>query len=319
MKDRRIVFMGTPPFAVASLAALVKDGVDVAAVVTAPDRPAGRGQLLRTSAVKDHALADPLLRERILQPERLRDPAFLAQLDRANAPLYVVVAFRMLPEAVWQRPRLGTINLHASLLPDYRGAAPINWAVMNGEPRTGATTFFLRHAIDTGDLIDQEATAIGPEETAGELHDRLMHIGADMLVRTVNGIFAGTAARIPQEGLPGPLHHAPKLDPATCRIDWSRTAKQVHDHVRGLSPSPGAWSMFMLHRTPVRTKIHRARMADRPGQAATGSAETEGGHLYVRCSDGWIEILDLQPEGRRRMFAHEFLPGLRPGEELHLQ
>lgn len=319
MMDRRIVFMGTPPFAVASLAALVKDGVDVAAVVTAPDRPAGRGQQVRTSAVKDHALADPLLRDRILQPERLRDPAFLAQLDRANAPLYVVVAFRMLPETVWQRPRLGTINLHASLLPDYRGAAPINWAVMNGEQRTGATTFFLRHEIDTGDLIEQEATPIGAEETAGELHDRLMRIGAEMLVRSVNGIFAGTAARIPQTSLPGPLHHAPKLDPATCRIDWSRSVLQVHDHVRGLSPSPSAWSTFMLHRAPVRTKVHRTRLSDRTAQAAIGSAEAEGGHLYVRCGDGWIEILELQPEGRRRMFVHEFLPGVRQGAELLFQ
>ena len=196
--DQRIVFMGTPPFAVASLSALVDAGIDVAAVVTAPDKPAGRGKQLRMSAVKEFALAHPVLADRVLQPPRLKDPHFHAQLDPTGASLYVVVAFRMLPEAVWQRPALGTINLHASLLPDYRGAAPINWAIINGEQRTGVTTFFIRHEIDTGDVIQREEASIAPDETAGGVHDRLMRIGASLIVKSVTDIFCGGVVQIPQ-------------------------------------------------------------------------------------------------------------------------
>ncbi|MCC7502237.1 MAG: methionyl-tRNA formyltransferase, partial [Flavobacteriales bacterium] len=269
MKDR-IVFMGTPEFASTSLLALVKGGVDVAAVVTAPDRPAGRGLKLKASAVKEQALA---LGIPVLQPEKLRDPEFLSALDDTGASLYVVVAFRMLPEVVWSRPKYGTINLHASLLPDYRGAAPINWAVINGEQRTGITTFFIRQQIDTGDIIAQEELAIGPDEMAGELHDRMMHAGGALITRTALDIFQGKAARLPQEQLVhSPLHEAPKLNAVTCRIDWSRDMAHVHDHIRGLSPFPGAWSQLIIDDLPPQHfKVLRSRVAYRSADGGPGT------------------------------------------------
>lgn len=306
----RIVFMGTPPFAVASLDALVGAGLDVAAVVTAPDRPAGRGQQLRMSAVKERALALGLP---LLQPEKLRSPEFHAQLDAIGASLYVVVAFRMLPQLVWARPSLGTINLHASLLPDYRGAAPINWAVMNGEQRTGVTTFFIQEAIDTGAILLREGTSIAPEETAGELHDRLMTIGSALLARTVKDILDGTAQAVPQEELMhGTLHHAPKLTPANCRIDWRRNAKEVHDHIRGLSPFPGAWSTLAIgDQPPQHFKVLRSRAARSSANSGPGTVQQQGEQFLVHCGNGSIELLDVQPEGKRRMDAASFLRGSR--------
>lgn len=308
---QRIVFMGTPPFATASLAALVEAGFDVAAVVTAPDRPAGRGQQLRMSAVKEYALAHPVLRDRILQPEKLKDPDFHARLDATGASLYVVVAFRMLPEVVWKRPELGTINLHASLLPDYRGAAPINWAVINGETRTGVTTFFIRQEIDTGDVIGREETSIGPDETAGEVHDRLMAIGARLVVRTVGNILAGRASPVPQSDSPA-LHTAPKLTPDNCRIGWSGSARNVHDHIRGLSPWPGAWSKLIIGDRPEQHfKILNTRVVANAGNGQAGRVEWIDERFIIHCGSGTIEALELQAEGKKRMAAASFMRGLQ--------
>ena len=316
----RIVFMGTPPFAVASLAALVEAGVDVAAVVTAPDRPAGRGQQVRMSAVKEYALSHPILRDRILQPEKLKDPGFHARLDDAGASLYVVVAFRMLPEAVWKRPRLGTINLHASLLPDYRGAAPINWAIINGEHRTGVTTFFIRQEIDTGDVIATEGTDIGADETAGELHDRLMGIGSALIVSSVKRIFDGTVTPRAQNASEASVHPAPKLTPGNCRIDWSRTAQQVHDHIRGLSPHPGAWTRLVIgDQAAQHFKILRSKLVGTGGSGTPGTTTTHDGRLTIHCVNGPIEALDVQAEGKRRMEASSFLRGLRSAPTLRFE
>lgn len=318
--EQRIVFMGTPPFAVASLAALVEAGVDVAAVVTAPDRPAGRGQQVRMSAVKEYALSHPILRDRILQPEKLKDPLFHARLDDAGASLYVVVAFRMLPEAVWKRPALGTINLHASLLPDYRGAAPINWAIINGEQRTGVTTFFIRQEIDTGDVIATEGTEIGPDETAGELHDRLMRLGSALVVASVHSIFEGTVMPIAQNASGSTVHPAPKLTPENCRIVWSRPAQQVHDHIRGLSPHPGAWTRLVIgDQAAQHFKIQRARRTPSGGNGTPGATTTHDGRLIIHCADGAIEALEVQSEGKRRMEASSFLRGLRSTPTLRFE
>lgn len=315
MSKGRIVFMGTPAFAVASLDALMRAGFDVAAVVTAPDKPAGRGRLLRTSAVKDHAVRSGIP---VLQPERLRDPAFLADLDRIAASLYVVVAFRMLPESVWARPPLGTINLHASLLPDYRGAAPINWALINGEARTGITTFKLSNAIDTGDILLSEQVPIGPEDDAGTLHDALMARGALLLVRTVEGLFAGTLTAKPQAD--GSLHQAPKLAPSNCRIPWNAPSKQVHDLVRGLSPHPGAWTFWLAaDKAPEHFKVLRTRTIDDSSPGAPGTVRIERDRLLARAQDGWLEILELQPEGRKRMDAAPFVRGLRMRDNIRFE
>lgn len=318
--DQRIVFMGTPPFAVASLAALVDAGIDVAAVVTAPDKPAGRGKQLRMSAVKEFALAHPVLQHRILQPLKLKDPDFLAQLDATGASLYVVVAFRMLPEAVWQRPALGTINLHASLLPDYRGAAPINWAIINGEQRTGVTTFFIRHEIDTGDVIRREEADIAPEESAGELHDRLMRIGASLIVKSVTDIFNGRVTPMPQNTSGAIEKTAPKLTPENCRIDWRSDVTAVHDHIRGLSPHPGAWSRLVIDEQPSQLfKILRSRVAYRSADGGPGTVIAHEQQLLVRCGTGAIEALEVQAEGKRRMDAASFLRGLRGSPNMRFE
>lgn len=310
--DKRIVFMGTPPFAVASLAALVNAGIDVAAVVTAPDKPAGRGKQMRMSAVKEYALAHPLLRDRILQPEKLKDPGFHSQLDGTGASLYVVVAFRMLPEAVWNRPALGTINLHASLLPDYRGAAPINWAVINGEERTGVTTFFIRQEIDMGDVIQREEASIAPDESAGELHDRLMRIGASLIVKSVKDIFNGNVVPMPQNVGTADVKTAPKLTPENCRIDWRSDVASVHDHIRGLSPHPGAWSRLVMDEQPAQLfKILRSRIAYRSADGGPGTVVVNEQQLLVRCGTGAIEAQEIQAEGKRRMDTASFLRGLR--------
>ncbi|MEO8588509.1 MAG: methionyl-tRNA formyltransferase [Flavobacteriales bacterium] len=314
MSDQRILFMGTPEFACGTLNALVEAGLDVAGVVTAPDKPAGRGRQLRESAVKIRARELGLP---ILQPERLKDPAFLEALDGIGASLYVVVAFRMLPEMLWNRPKHGTVNLHASLLPDYRGAAPINWAVINGEERTGVTTFKLRHEIDTGDILLQEELPIGEEETAGELHDRMMRIGATLMVRTVRGLFSNTLVPMPQQE--GVTHAAPKLTPENCRIDWTADAHAIHNLVRGLSPFPGAWTTWNSDdAAPLHFKILRARPAAANGAEQPGFVRIADGRILISTNTGWMEAMDVQPEGKRRMDAASFARGLRNTNGVHV-
>lgn len=305
--SKRIVFMGTPEFAVASLDALLRAGIDVAAVVTAPDKPAGRGRQLRMSAVKEFALANALP---VLQPAKLRDPEFHSALNASGASLFVVVAFRMLPVEVWKRAPLGTINLHGSLLPAYRGAAPINWAIINGEVRTGATTFFIREEIDTGDMLDRVETPIAANETAGEVHDRLKAAGADLLVRTVQRILAGDRSSTPQPEGDGIWPTAPKLTTEGCRINWSLPKKRVHDFIRGLSPFPGAWTQ-LVRADGSRQQFKLLRSSIDEGNAAceSGTLRIDGEALLVACSDGWVRALEVQPEGKRRMATGEYLRG----------
>lgn len=297
--------MGTPEFAVASLEALINSGIDVAAVVTAPDKPAGRGLKVQQSPVKIAADAHGI---RVLQPEKLKSGEFLEELRRINPDLGVVVAFRMLPEQVWQLPRLGTINLHASLLPDYRGAAPINRAIMNGETESGLTTFFLRASIDTGPVIIQERLSIGPNETAGELHDRMMETGARLLAKTVAQIATGEYEATDQTPIPGiPPKEAPKLYRSECRISWDKPAGEVHNHIRGLSPYPGAWTELDLTDNRISMKVLRSEVVSL--DLLPGEILVKDHQLYVGCRPGSIGILELQAEGKRRMNIAEFLRG----------
>lgn len=310
-KDLRIVFLGTPEFAVESLDALVKNGYNIVGVITMPDKPAGRGHKMLQSAVKQYAVAHGL---HLMQPEKLKDPAFLAELESLKADLFIVIAFRMLPEAVWQMPPLGTFNLHASLLPKYRGAAPINWAVINGETKTGVTTFFLKHEIDTGDIIDQVEVDILPTENVGDVHDKLMHLGAKLTLQTVESIIDGTLKTISQEDIlrgekPTP---APKIFRETCQIDWNKKAIDVHNLVRGLSPYPAAWSELSIGSAePVTVKIYLTQPTETPIEMPSGAIKIDKGRLFVAASDFWIEILELQPAGKKRMSASDFLRGLR--------
>ncbi|MDE5902426.1 MAG: methionyl-tRNA formyltransferase [Muribaculaceae bacterium] len=310
-KDLKIVFFGTPEFAVASLDALVREGFDVAAVVTMPDKPAGRGKKIQMSDVKRYALEHDLP---VLQPEKLKAPEFLEALAAIGADLFIVIAFRMLPEAVWAMPKLGTFNLHASLLPKYRGAAPINHAVMNGETETGITTFFLKHEIDTGDMITQRSIPIGEDENAGEIHDRLMALGAEAVVDTVNSILDGTLSTRPQPE--GEFIAAPKIFKDTCRIDWQLPAKRLHDFVRGLAPYPAAWTrMVEQNGRPSDVKIFATSLHDIPAglTLSPGEARVAGKHLYAGTADGGVvEILSLQPAGKRSMPADAFILGYHP-------
>jgi methionyl-tRNA formyltransferase len=298
--------MGTPEFAVASLEAIHAAGISIRAVVTAPDKPAGRGKKMRASAmsIKAEELGIPTMK-----PTNLKNPEFLEALQQLGADLFVVVAFRMLPEQVWKMPPLGTINLHGSLLPDYRGAAPINRAIMNGETRTGATTFFIQQKIDTGDIIDRVELDIGPNETAGQLHDRMMLAGADLLVETVERIFSGVARRTPQIELNrNDYHDAPKIHTADRRIDWNLPAGEVHNHIRGLSPYPGAWTM--LDGAPQKQfKILRSAVVDKSSKGIHGRIYVDDDRLLVDCASGRIEILRLQAEGKRAMDTVDFLRG----------
>ena len=308
----RIVFMGTPDFAVASLEALLVHGYEVCAVVTAPDRPAGRGRKLSTSAVKDYALAKKLP---VLQPVNLKDPAFHEQLRKLNANLFIIVAFRMLPEGVWQMPELGTFNLHASLLPQYRGAAPINHTIMNGETRGGVTTFFLRHEIDTGNIIFRRETDIRPDETAGEYHDRLMQLGAGLVVDTTEAIRQGRVLTSNQEKFLRPgevLKPAPKINKEDCRIDWNRYASEVYNFIRGLSPYPGAFTEITLPGgREIYLKIFRAQVLDCHCVKQAGSIISDyRTYLNICCKDACLSILELQQPGKRRMPVKDFLLGL---------
>ena len=307
-KDIRIVYMGTPDFAVESLRALVEGGYNVVAVVTMPDKPAGRGHQLQYSAVKQYALSAGLP---ILQPERLKDENFLVELKSYGADLQIVVAFRMLPEVVWNMPRLGTFNLHASLLPQYRGAAPINWAVMNGDTETGATTFMLQHEIDTGNIILQERIPIADDENVGSVHDRLMVMGAGLVTRTVDTIIEAENKGVDLPTTPQDnsleLRPAPKIFKDTCAINFAQTAEQIRNHVRGLSPYPAAWISEMPANHPLAEALRGAKVYK---ATVTQHAEQKG-HIIVPCADGYIDLLELQLPGKKRMDAAALLNGIR--------
>ncbi|MFZ1311835.1 MAG: methionyl-tRNA formyltransferase, partial [Chitinophagaceae bacterium] len=313
----RIVFMGTPEFAVASLDALVKAGYNIVGVITAPDKPAGRGMQLQQSAVKKYAVEHNL---KVLQPEKLKNKEFIAELKSLNANLQIVVAFRMLPEIVWNMPSMGTVNLHGSLLPQYRGAAPINWAVINGERETGVTTFKLKHEIDTGDILLQESFAIGEDETAGEVHDKMKDIGAQLLVKTVKGLADGslqeksqdliihdlqpaidnTRVTHRQKQMPVEssfLKHAPKINTSTCRVDWSLPAERIYNLIRGLSPYPAAFTIL----NEKMLKIFKAKKEIIFPKVTEGDYETDGKtFLKFACEDGYIHLLELQMEGKKK-------------------
>jgi methionyl-tRNA formyltransferase len=303
----RIVFMGTPEFAVASLNALIEAGSEIVGVITAPDKPAGRGQKVNESAVKQYAVANGL---RILQPEKLKNEDFLKELKSLNADLQVVVAFRMLPEVVWNMPPRGTINLHASLLPQYRGAAPINWVLINGERESGVTTFFLKHEIDTGDILFTEKITLTGRENAGELHDRLMYKGAGLLVKTVKAVESGRYTENPQHQLAAgvELKHAPKIFKEDCLIDWNQPAEKIYNLIRGLSPYPTAY-------TTLNEKILKVFGAEyeltETGEEVGEFLSDNRTFLKVAAQDGFVMLTDVQLEGKKRMGVEEFLRGVR--------
>jgi methionyl-tRNA formyltransferase len=306
MNKLRVVFMGTPEFAAHILEALLKSEHHVVGVVTVADKPAGRGQQIHESAVKKLALANQLP---VLQPEKLKDEAFLENLKALQADLFVVVAFRMLPQVVWSMPEKGTINLHASLLPKYRGAAPINWAIINGETETGVTTFFINERIDTGEILLQEKTVISPEMNAGMLHDSLMELGAKLTVRTVDGIAKNELSAVPQdENLAKELPHAPKIFKEDSVIDWTKSPTEIVNHVRGLSPYPSAIT-FLNQNTKnqrVQFKVYAVRAVDSSERLEMYSSKDE---IFVPCSGGMIAISEWQQEGKRRMTVKEWLVG----------
>jgi methionyl-tRNA formyltransferase len=300
----KIVFMGTPDFAVASLNALFEAGYDISGVVTAADKPAGRGQKLQESAVKKYAVEKGL---KVLQPLKLKDPEFIEELRSLKADLQVVVAFRMLPEIVWNMPRKGTINLHASLLPNYRGAAPINHAIINGETESGVTTFFLKHEIDTGDVIFSEKVAIAEDDSAGDLHDHLMEAGAGLLLKTVKAIAEDNYKEQPQLSS-DELKHAPKIFKEFCKIDWNQPVKTIYNLIRGLSPYPTAFTEL----NDKTIKIFKARYEETTPENVPGEHVTDGKtFLKFAAKDGFISLLDLQYEGKKRMMVDEFLRGMR--------
>jgi methionyl-tRNA formyltransferase len=300
--------MGTPEFAVPSLEILLKNGYEVPAVVTAPDKPGGRHGL-QVPAVKERAAECGL---HILQPEKLKNPAFLEELSQIKADLQVVVAFRMLPEVVWNMPPLGTMNLHTSLLPKYRGAAPINWAIINGEAETGLTTFLLKHEIDTGDILFQEKIAIGENETAGELHDRMMLAGAQLVLKTVRAIERGEAKSLPQADVEA--SHAPKIFTENCRIDFAQPTAKVHDFIRGLSPHPGAWTELDGKNLKILKTEKDLPPTTYDVRPAPGEFFSDGkSFLKISTLDGFVQVLELQMEGKRRMNARDFLNGYRIG------
>ena len=307
--ELRIVYMGTPEFAVASLDALVSGGYNVVGVVTMPDKPAGRGYKVQFSAVKEYALAHNLP---LLQPEKLKDEQFLGELKALKADLQIVVAFRMLPEVVWNMPPMGTFNLHGSLLPQYRGAAPINWAIINGEKETGVTTFFLQHEIDTGDLILQKKIAIHRTDNAETIHDQLMVLGAQTVVETVDCILDGTAPKMPQPEV-AELKMAPKIFKETCKINWNSDCESIYNFVRGLSPYPTAWSELINdNREPIPMKIYAVTTEQTSHTYTHGTIITDGKkELKVACKDGFVIIKSLQLSGKKRMNSDEFLRGYK--------
>jgi methionyl-tRNA formyltransferase len=298
----KIVFMGTPDFAVPTLDILLKNGYDIVGVITATDKWGGRGnKTLLESEVKKYALEKGL---KIMQPEKLSDPIFLEELRSLEADLQVVVAFRMLPTKVWSMPRLGTMNLHGSLLPKYRGAAPINWAIINGEKESGVTTFLLQHEIDTGDILFQSKTTIGEDELVGEVYERLMHIGAELVLKSVKALENGEVVAVPQSNEAS--CPAPKIFHETCRINFNQSAEKVHNFIRGLSPHPVAWTVI----NGEKIKIFKSKKVNDSNDSMPGTLETDGKkYLRIACSEGWIDILELQPDKRKRMDIKSFLNG----------
>jgi methionyl-tRNA formyltransferase len=307
----RIVFMGTPDFAVESLKALVEGGYQVVGVVTMPDKPAGRGYKIQYSPVKEYALSQNLP---LLQPEKLKDPGFLDELRAWKADLQIVVAFRMLPEVVWDMPRYGTFNLHASLLPQYRGAAPINWAIINGETETGITTFFLTHAIDTGNIISQVRIPIADTDDAEIVHDRLMTLGSRLVIQTVDDILAGSISLVSQDELihnEKALKQAPKIFKETCRIDWNKPVKEIYDFIRGLSPYPAAWTELTTPNGEILPlKVFASEKIGQPHNLLAGTLVSDGKkYMDVAANDGFVRLKSIQQAGKKRMTVEEFLRG----------
>ena len=320
-KDLRIVYMGTPEFAVESLKRLVEGGYNIVGVITMPDKPMGRhGSVLQPSPVKQYAVSQGL---KVLQPEKLKNEEFVAGLRSLNADLQIVVAFRMLPEVVWNMPRLGTFNLHASLLPQYRGAAPINWAVINGDTETGITTFFLKHEIDTGEVIDQVRVPIADTDNVEVVYERLMRLGGDLVLKTVDAILEGSVKTIPQEELAqvGELRPAPKIFKETCRIDWTIGVKLIYDFVRGLSPYPAAWTELYQEGTdPVMLKIFETEKLFCEHSLAPGTIVTDcKTYFKIASSDGYVNVLSLQLAGKKRMEINDFLRGYRHTEKAYVK
>lgn len=315
-KNLKIVYMGTPDFAVESLKRLVEGGYNVVGVITMPDKAVGRhGSVLQPSPVKEYAVSKGL---KVLQPEKLKDESFVQELRSLNADLQIVVAFRMLPEVVWNMPRFGTFNLHASLLPQYRGAAPINWAVINGDKETGITTFFLKHEIDTGKVIQQVRIPIEDTDNVEIVHDKLMMLGADLVTETVDAIIDGTVKAIPQEDMVAAteeLRAAPKIFKETCRIDWKKSVKQIYDFVRGLSPYPAAWTELCSDNGVRQVlKIYHTEKVYAKHLLKVGSIDTDQkSYFRIAVKDGFLNILQLQLAGKKRMNVEDFLRGYRSG------
>lgn len=307
----KIIFMGTPEFAVDSLAILVASDHLIAGVITAPDKPAGRGQIIKQSAVKEYALSKGL---KIFQPTNLKDPNFIKAIKALNADLQVVVAFRMLPEVVWSMPKHGTFNLHASLLPNYRGAAPINWAIINGEKETGVTTFFINQSIDTGDILFQETTLIDSEMAAGELHDQLMNVGSKLVLKTVDAISNKDYQQLPQSNFTSIFptsKMAPKIFKQDCQIDWTKNIKEIHNKIRGLSPYPGAWTSLKNPQNKLfNFKIYNATITSLSTSEFNGRITIEKDHFSISCNGGTIKLEVVQIAGKKKMPIEEFLRGI---------
>ena len=306
MEKLRIVFMGTPDFAVGILDTIYQNNYEIVGVITAPDKPAGRGQKVSMSAVKEYAVSKNL---RLLQPTNLKSEDFLAELKSLNANLHVVVAFRMLPEVVWKMPKLGTFNLHASLLPEYRGAAPINWAIINGETKTGVTTFFIDDKIDTGAMILSKETTIGTNESAGELHDRLMQLGSEAVIETLHLIEEGKATTTVQTENPN-VKTAYKLNKDNCKIDWTQSGITIFNLIRGLSPYPAAWTYIKDGENEWNVKIYAASFQEKEQTDAIGKISTTKKEIFITTKDGVLKIISLQFPGKKRMQAHELLNGI---------
>ena len=314
MEKLRIVFMGTPEFAVGILDTIIKNDYEIVGVITAADKPAGRGQKIKYSAVKDYALANNL---NLLQPVNLKDEAFLSELQALNANLQIVVAFRMLPKVVWEMPKLGTFNLHASLLPNYRGAAPINWALINGETKTGVTTFFIDDKIDTGAMILSSQIAIDEEENAGHLHDRLMNLGSETVIETLRMIEEGNVTTIIQKD-DSHIKTAYKLNKDNCKIDWNKSGVEIHNLIRGLSPYSAAWSFFTNKTEEWNVKIYESKMITESHDYKTGSLICTKKEIKVAVKDGFIQIFHLQFPGKKKMSTAELLNGIKFSEEANV-
>lgn len=315
MNELRIVFMGTPDFAVASLKVLVENDKKIVGVITAPDKPAGRGRSLKQSAVKEYALSENIP---VLQPTNLKDETFLEELKQLNANLFVVVAFRMLPKAVWNMPKFGTFNLHASLLPQYRGAAPINWVLINGETKTGVTTFFIDDKIDTGDLILQEETAIAETDNAGTLHDKLMTMGSKLILKTVSLIENNNVKTIPQEQS-GTLQTAYKLNADNTKIDWNTPLYSIYNKVRGLSPYPAAWCYLENEKEALTVKIYATHIENTPHNHPVGEIITSKSEIKVAANGGFVTVKELQLPGKKRMDAKTLLNGYKFSTEAKMR